>query len=59
MTLFLVIIGRIPMLKFLVCGTCGSDNLVNEITSEMSIIVKFLKNLLWIAFQSLYLTVWL
>lgn len=46
MTLFLVIIGRIPMLKFLVCGTRGSDNLVNEITSEMSIIVKFLKNLL-------------
>ena len=46
MTIFLVIIGRIPMLKFLVCGTCGSDNLVNEITSEMSIIVKFLKNLL-------------
>ena len=33
------------MLKFLVCGNCGSDKLVNEITSEMGIVVKFFKNL--------------
>ena len=36
---FLVIIGRMPILKFPVCGTCGSDNLSNEITSEMCIAV--------------------
>ena len=36
---FLVIIGRMPILKFPVCGTCGSDNLSNEITSEMCIVV--------------------
>ena len=28
-----------PILKFPVCGTCGSDNLSNEITSEMCIAV--------------------